>query len=46
MMKLKEENDILLPEEWIALVKEAMKLNISKEQFKEFLESYSTNKDK
>jgi len=31
----------VLPEEWMRLVKDAMNLNVSKEEFKQFLEEES-----
>jgi hypothetical protein len=45
-MDIDEKNDGLLPQEWMALVKEAMDSNITKNQFKEFLKQKSLeNKD-
>ncbi|MCM3653714.1 anti-repressor SinI family protein [Metabacillus litoralis] len=45
-MTIKKERDQDLPEEWLDLVKEAMKSNITKEEFKRFLEDKSKiNKD-
>ncbi|MGG1885905.1 anti-repressor SinI family protein [Priestia megaterium] len=40
-MDINEKNDGLLPPEWMALVKEAMDSNITKNQFKEFLKQKS-----
>ncbi|MDU9689564.1 anti-repressor SinI family protein [Priestia megaterium] len=40
-MDINEKNDILLPPEWMALVKEAMDSNITKNQFEEFLKQKS-----
>ncbi|WP_226555926.1 anti-repressor SinI family protein [Priestia aryabhattai] len=40
-MGINEENDRLLPPEWMALVKEAMDSKITKNQFKEFLKQKS-----
>lgn len=36
-MDINKKNDRLLPPEWMALVKEAMDSNITKNQFKKFL---------
>ncbi|MDC7767131.1 anti-repressor SinI family protein [Priestia aryabhattai] len=33
----------VLPEEWLKLVKEAMNSNVSKEEFKQFVEGKSQN---
>ncbi|MFE0507418.1 anti-repressor SinI family protein [Peribacillus butanolivorans] len=45
-MTTKENRDQDLPEEWVELVKKAMKSNITKEEFKRFLEGKSKiNKD-
>lgn len=35
-----------LPEEWVELVKEAMKSNITKEDFKQFLKKEKEKKEK
>jgi len=43
MMKDSEKN---LPEEWMKLVREAMNSNVSKEQFKQFLEEKAENNNK
>lgn len=40
-MDINKKNDVLLPTEWMALVKEAMDSNITKNQFKEFLKQKS-----
>ncbi|MEC0275455.1 anti-repressor SinI family protein [Peribacillus frigoritolerans] len=40
-MTTKEDRDQFLPEEWLELVKEAMKSNITKEEFNRFLEENS-----
>ncbi|MGG0341975.1 anti-repressor SinI family protein [Priestia megaterium] len=40
-MDINEKNDMLLPPEWMALVKEAMDSNITKNQFEEFLKQKS-----
>ncbi|MBT2647645.1 anti-repressor SinI family protein [Bacillus sp. ISL-34] len=40
-MTAKENKDQDLPEEWVELVKIAMKSNITKEEFKRFLEERS-----
>ncbi|MDF1997407.1 anti-repressor SinI family protein [Peribacillus frigoritolerans] len=45
-MTTKENRDQDLPEEWVELVKKAMKSNITKEEFKRFLEEkLKINKD-
>lgn len=41
-MKMKEHD---LPEEWIKLIKEAMKSNVTKEDFKKFLEEEKKKRD-
>ncbi|MEC0275404.1 anti-repressor SinI family protein [Peribacillus frigoritolerans] len=40
-MTTKEDRDQFLSEEWLELVKEAMKSNITKEEFNRFLEEKS-----
>ncbi|MGR9545875.1 anti-repressor SinI family protein [Priestia megaterium] len=40
-MDINEKNDMLLPPEWMALVKEAMDSNITKNEFEEFLKQKS-----
>ena len=44
-MDINEKKDGLLPSEWMALVKEAMDSNITKDQFKEFLKQKSQEKN-
>ncbi|WP_455919250.1 anti-repressor SinI family protein [Priestia megaterium] len=45
-MDINKKNDGLLPPEWMALAKEAMNSNITKNQFKEFLKQKALeNKD-
>jgi hypothetical protein len=36
-----KESTAILPEEWMKLVKDAMNSNVSKEDFKQFLEAQS-----